>query len=68
MNEIGVFADMQEIDLFFKRYDKNRDGSIRFSEFCDAIVPVDPYYGAMVNRRTSNSVYLRNYDPRDAVF
>lgn len=63
-----MYGDQEEIALFFKRYDKNKDGSIKFSEFCDAIVPNDPYYGAMLNRRTSNSIYLGRYDPRDSCF
>lgn len=37
--EIGIYASYDEIELFFKRYDKNRDGKLRFSEFCDSMCP-----------------------------
>jgi Ca2+-binding EF-hand superfamily protein len=36
---MGVFASYEEIELFIKRYDKNRDGTLRFSEFSDAFIP-----------------------------
>ena len=68
LQEIGVYASYDEVDLFFKRYDTNKNGRISFSEFASALIPTDPYYAAMVNRRSSNSVYLRKYDPRDACF
>ena len=68
LQEIGVYAGYEEVDLFFKRYDTNRNGRVSFSEFASALLPTDPYYATMVNRRSSNSVYLRKYDPRDACF
>ena len=39
-----------------KRFDTNKDGRVRFSEFCEAVVPLDPYYATLVNRRTSNNI------------
>lgn len=29
----------EDIDLFFKRFDKDQKGAIKYSEFCDAFVP-----------------------------
>jgi Ca2+-binding EF-hand superfamily protein len=57
LEDMGVYAHMDEIDLFFSRYDKNRNGRISFSEFCDAFSPADAYYASMLNRRSSNSAY-----------
>jgi len=51
LNEIGVYPASEEMDLFVKRYDKNSDGRIKFSEFCDAFSPIDNYYATMLNRR-----------------
>ena len=56
---------MDELDLFFARYDKNSDGRIRFSEFCDAFTPLDVYYGTLLNRRTSNNIRGRYYSRDD---
>jgi EF-hand domain pair len=64
---IGVYASYDELELFFTRYDKNRDGKLRYSEFCDAMCPIDAYYSTMLNRRTSNNVDMR-YEPRDGCF
>lgn len=61
-----MFATFEDIELFFKRYDTNRDGKVRYSEFCSAVVPIDPYHAALVNRRSSN--YIKNTYYRDDVF
>jgi Ca2+-binding EF-hand superfamily protein len=61
LNDIGVFPALEELDLFFKRYDKDQDGRIRFSEFCDAFTPAENYYATLLNRRTSNNVRGRTY-------
>jgi hypothetical protein len=44
LNEIGVYPDHEELALFFKRYDKDNDGRLRFSEFSDSFTPLDNYY------------------------
>lgn len=56
MNSIGIFPSLDELDLFVKRYDKDMDHRLRFSEFCEAFLPLDSYYSNLVNRRTSNDV------------
>lgn len=51
---IGVFPYADEIDLFFKRYDTDRNHRLNFGEFCAAFVSDDAYYAHMLNRRPSN--------------
>lgn len=51
-----MLATYDEIELFVTRYDKDRDGKLRFSEFCDAMVPHDYYISLNLNRRGSNDV------------
>ena len=68
LNDLGINATYDNLDLLIKRYDQNKDGKLRFSEFCHALVSNDPYYAAMVNKRSSNTVYLRYNEPRDACF
>lgn len=51
---IGVVPSSADIELFFQRYDRDRDGHLRFSEFCDAFVPYDRNYSQMLNQRQSN--------------
>ena len=56
LNEISVYASIEDVKLFFKRYDSNKDGRIRYSEFCSVFVPVDPYHSTLLNRRSSNNI------------
>ena len=65
LNEIGVYPDHEELALFFKRYDKDMDNRLRFSEFSDAFSPIDSYYKQILNRRHSNDVRGRFYSRDD---
>jgi hypothetical protein len=67
LGDMGVYASYDELDLFIKRYDKNRDGMLRFSEFCDAFTPIDPYYISMLNRRGTGNLRASMYN-RGEVF
>lgn len=53
--DIGVYASNADVKLFFNSYDRDKDGRIRYYEFCKAIEPLDPYYAAVLNRRTSRN-------------
>jgi len=66
LSEIGVYATYDELDLFIKRYDNNKDGRLRFNEFTNAFLPLDPYPASLLNRRSSN--YTRTTYPRDGCF
>ena len=61
LNDIGIYPGYEELELFVKRYDKNNDLRLRFSEFCDAFTPLDNYYSTLLNRRTSNDIRGRLY-------
>eukprot|EP01017_Pseudomicrothorax_dubius_P026381 TRINITY_DN293_c0_g5_i1.p1 TRINITY_DN293_c0_g5~~TRINITY_DN293_c0_g5_i1.p1 ORF type:complete len:649 (+),score=157.47 TRINITY_DN293_c0_g5_i1:156-2102(+) len=37
--EIGLKPNRDELFLFIQRYDRDHDGRLKFSEFCDAILP-----------------------------
>lgn len=65
LNEIGICPDHEELALFFKRYDKDLDNRLRFSEFSDAFTPIDNYYAQILNRRHSNDVRGRFYSRDD---
>ena len=44
-----------EITLFFYRYDLDRDGRLRFSEFTEALMPFEnPQACEMLERRNAN--------------
>ena len=55
VHKLGIVPSQDEIELFFTRYDRDRDGRLRFTEFCDAFVPLEPHYAQMINSRHSIS-------------
>ena len=44
LSNLGIVPTIEELELFFNRYDKDKDGRLRFSEFCNAFVPQDRNY------------------------
>jgi hypothetical protein len=65
LNDIGIFPSIEDLELFIKRYDKNNDRRLRFSEFSDAFTPLDAYYGSLLNKRISNETRGRLYQRDD---
>jgi hypothetical protein len=65
LNDIGIFPTIEDVELYLKRYDKNNDSRIRFSEFCDSLTPVDAYYAQLLNKRVSNETRGRFYQRDD---
>lgn len=61
LNDIGIFPSLEELELYIKRWDKNNDHRLRFSEFSDSFIPLDHYYANLLNRRTSNDARGRLY-------
>ncbi len=53
---IGIYATHDEINLFMKRADSDKDGRVSYSEFCRLLLSVDPYYANLVTSRESNKI------------
>lgn len=54
LEDLGVFGLRSEIELFFKKIDKDNDGRLKFSEFCDAFCPKDKIYADYLNNKRGN--------------
>lgn len=54
LDAIGVYPSKQEVQLYFKRFDKNGDGKLNFDEFAAAFLPDDNYMAQMLSLRPSN--------------
>jgi len=39
------------LQYFLKRYDKDEDGRIRYSEFCDAFLPIDAFHASLLAKK-----------------
>jgi Ca2+-binding EF-hand superfamily protein len=49
----GVYALKEDVYLFVKRYDRNNDGRLRYSEFCDSFTPKSFVHSSSLNARVS---------------
>jgi hypothetical protein len=53
----GIFASSDNIDLFMLRYDKDEDGKLRYSEFCDAFLPIDSFHASLLAKKAPMHMY-----------
>lgn len=44
LSDIGIVVLPDQVDLFFKHYDRDEDGLIAFSEFLEVFTPIERYY------------------------
>jgi hypothetical protein len=54
LNKLGVFAPRTQVNLLFRKLDKDSDGKLRFAEFCSLICPYDKIYKEHLNNKRSN--------------
>jgi len=54
LDSIGVYPTRREVELFFRRFDKNMDGRLNFDKFSAAFLPADDYMAQMLLIRPSN--------------
>lgn len=53
--KLGVYSiNKRELDLFFKRHDKNQDYKLRYLEFTDAFTPRDRIYADHLSNKRPN--------------
>ena len=67
LSDIGVHVSIDDVNLFFQRHDKDRDGRLDYREFAAALTPEDPYYAQMLARRPSSHKRINVYR-KDDVF
>lgn len=41
---LGLFPILTQVELFVKRYDRDSDRRLSYSEFCDAFTPKTSHY------------------------
>lgn len=42
LEDYGVYVSNKDIQVLLTRYDKNNDGRVSYSEFCNEILPKSP--------------------------
>lgn len=55
---------MENLQLFFSRYDTNKDGKLSLAEFCKAFTPVSKEYAALIQGR-AEFYSKKGFHPRD---
>lgn len=64
---VGVWPNGDDVELFRRRYDKDEDGNIRYSEFCDAFLPIDSFHASLLAKKAP--LHMFHIQPaRDKIF
>ncbi len=51
-----------------KRYDKDRDGRLKYSEFCDSFLPIDPFHASLLAKKAPLQVRDMQSIRKDLLF
>lgn len=49
--DLGAYPHKDDVYLFVRRYDRDGDGRILYSDFCDALTPWDESVATAMSRR-----------------
>ena len=59
LSEIGLYAHREDVYLFVRRYDKDSDGRMLYSDFCDAFTPKNAVHASTLNSRKAYYLHGR---------
>lgn len=68
LKELGLQATEQELILFMKRFDKDGDDKLRYSEFVDAFLPSDKFHGSLLVQKAPLTMFPQTLIPKEQVF
>lgn len=57
LSQLNVFANDGDLHLFMRRYDKDGDDKLRYSEFCDSFLPTDPFHASLLAKKAPLHMY-----------
>ena len=63
--DMGVNVSLEDVNLFFQKHDKDRDGRLDVREFSNALTPQDPYFATMLSRRPGTNRRINQYRKDD---
>ena len=66
LGELGSYANRDNVYLFVRRYDKDSDGRILYSDFCDAFTPKAASQAITLNSRSA--YYIHHSYPKHEFF
>jgi hypothetical protein len=56
LRSIGCFVGETDVSAFLKIFDKNQDGTLKYSEFCDAFLPLDTNWASQLAAKPPSEV------------
>jgi Ca2+-binding EF-hand superfamily protein len=66
---IGLYPSTSDLELFLKRYDRQGERRLRFSDFSEGFTPsTDVYSASVLARRSSNHYPVSRFSARDDCF
>jgi hypothetical protein len=68
LNELGLSVSDQELVLFMKRFDKDGDDKLRYSEFCYAFLPSDSFHASLLAKKAPITMYPQALIPKEQIF
>lgn len=66
LQDLGTYANRDNVYLFTRRYDKDSDGRVLYSDFCDAFTPKSSAHSITLNSR--GAYYLHHSYPKHEYF
>jgi hypothetical protein len=57
LKDLNFPANKDEIYLFIRRFDKDNDGRLRYSDFCEAFTPLDQEYAQVLGERKAYYIH-----------
>lgn len=66
LNDSGIYVHKDDVYLFVRRYDKDSDGRLHYSDFCDAFTPKSYHHASTLNSR--KAYYLHHSYPKNEFF
>ncbi len=66
LNQLGQYSHKDDVYLFVRRYDKDSDGRLLYSDFCDAFTPKAYHHAQTLNSR--KAYFLHHSYPKTEYF
>ena len=58
--ESGCFCHKDDVYNFTRRFDRDNDSRLLYSDFCEAVTPKDSYYAHALNTRKHKYIHCKD--------
>lgn len=62
---MGVHAHKDDVYNFTRRFDKDNDSKLQYSDFCEALTPKDSYYQHQLGNRKAKYIHQKEVAKRN---